>query len=441
MKKNIRKIALSVLMSAEAADKYINLALSSHSLDTLDERERAQLTSLVYTTVERKLTYDYYISAISKRSDADIDPYTKNILRLGLCQLIDINSIPDFAAVNESVALARNSGERSFVNGVLRAAARQKDSLPMPSEEKNYRRYLSVKYSFQLNIVKHFDALLGREDTERLLDFYNSEKYTDITVNTTKISLADYKKRLAERGISAEENCIAQASLRIPASVNPERLPGFKDGHFFVQDRASAIASAVLSPEKDSVIVDVCAAPGGKSFAASVNSQGSAEIHAFDIHESKLSLIKNGALRLGLNNISVSCRDALNPDESLFGRADRVICDAPCSGLGVLGKKADLRYKKIDNFEELSALQCNILKASSRYLKCGGVLVYSTCTLNPVENEQVVEKFIKENDEFSLLPFSVGDINADGGSLTLLPHIHHTDGFFMAKIIRKNVEK
>lgn len=437
MKKNIRKIALSVLHEAEASQKYINLALSSHSLDSLDDKERAQLTSLVYTTVERKLTYDYYISAISKRSDTSIDPYTKNILRLGLCQLLHINSIPDFAAVNESVALARNPGERAFVNGVLRTAARQKDNLPMPDEEKNYRRFLSVKYSFPLRTVKHLDALYGREATEAMLNFFNNEKYTDITVNTNKISLSEYKKILRDGGFETEENSIVPHSIRILSSVNPEKLTGFSEGLFFVQDRASAISAAILSPEADNLVIDVCSAPGGKSFAAAINSQGRAKIHSFDIHESKLSLIKSGADRLALTNVIAEARDALTPDENLFELADRVICDAPCSGLGVLSKKADLRYKELDNFDELSSLQYSILSASSKYLREGGILVYSTCTLNPMENEQIVEKFVTENPEFSLDPFSVGELFCDTGYLTLLPHIHHTDGFFMAKIRRK----
>ena len=438
MKKNIRKIALSVLMDAEASQKYINLALSSHSLDSLDGKERALLTSLVYTTIERKLTYDYYISAISKRSDGSIDPYTKNLLRLGLCQLIDINSIPDFAAVNESVSLARNSGERSFVNGVLRAAARQKDSLPMPDENKNYRRYLSVKYSFPLATVKHFDALYGREDTERLLNFFNNEKYTDITVNTLKITVEEYRRRLEMTGVSAEENSLVKGSLRIKASVNPEKLYGFDEGLFFVQDRASAISCAVLSAEADQLIIDCCAAPGGKSFATAINTEDKAKIRSFDLHGSKLSLIESGMERLGITSIAVSQRDALTPDESLLGKADRVICDAPCSGLGVLGKKADLRYKDSSAMAELPSLQYDILSASSKYLKVGGELVYSTCTLNPEENERIVERFVLENANFELIPFSVGEISSRNGMLTLLPHVHNTDGFFVAKIKRKS---
>ena len=435
---NIRQIALRILDEYEAGGKFINLALSSHLTDKLSHEEKAALTALLYTAVERKLTYDYYICALAGRSDGEVDPHTKNILRLGLCQLLDMRSIPDFAAVNETVKLATGKGERAFVNGVLRAASRQKDNLPMPNEEKNYRRYLSVKHSFPLSIVKHFDGLFGREDTERLLEFYNAEKYTDVTVNTLKISVEEYEKKLNDKGIVAEKNGIAPSSLRINASVNPERLPGFEEGLFFVQDRASAISALALSPRTNEIIIDTCAAPGGKSFAAAIISENTAEIHSFDLHESKLSLIKSGADRLGLSSISVGARDALIPDENLIGRADRVICDAPCSGLGVLGKKPDLRYKDASVMKELPTLQLEILTASSKYLKVGGELIYSTCTLNPEENEGVVESFVSTNQGFETVAFKIGELDAKKGMLTLLPHIHGTDGFFIAKIRRKS---
>ena len=434
---NIRQIALRILDEYEAGGKFINLALSTHLTDGLSRDEKAALTALIYTSVERKLSYDYYICALSKRSEADIEPHTKNILRLGLCQILDMTSIPDFAAVNESVKLAKTPGEKSFVNGVLRAAVRQKNNMPMPSEEKNYRRFLSVKYSFPLSIVKHFDALYGREDTERLLSFFNSYKYTDISVNTLKISREDYRWKLIEEDRHVLVSISSPISLRLRGSVNPERLPGFEEGLFFVQDMASAISVGVLDPQEDSLIVDTCAAPGGKSLAAAVLSGGKAEIHSFDLHESKLSLIRSGAERLGLNNISVARRDATNPDPTLVGKADRVICDAPCSGLGVLGKKPDLRYKDLSNMEELNALQLEILTASSTYLKSGGYMVYSTCTLNPNENERIVEKFLSQNPSFELVPFEVDGLMAKGGMLTLLPHIHICDGFFIAKIRRK----
>ena len=434
---NIRQIALRILDEYEAGDKYINLALSSHLTDGLSREEKAALTALLYSSVERSLTYDYYICAISKRSDGDIDPHTKNILRLGLCQLLDMHSIPDFAAVNETVKLARNKGEKAFVNGVLRHAANNKDSLPMPDENKNYRRYLSVKYSFPLAIVKHLDRLYGREATESILSFYNTEKYTDITLNTLKTTQNEYMDRLAELGITAEQNEFAKSSLRIPTSVNPERLPGFSEGLFFVQDRASAICSEVLSAEENELVIDVCSAPGGKSLASAIHSSDKAEIYSFDLHESKLSLISDSAKRLGMNSIKVDQRDATKPDESLIGKADKVICDAPCSGLGVLGKKPDLRYKDLAAAFELPELQLDILTASARYLKRGGTLVYSTCTLNHAENEDIVRVFLENNREFESVPFTVGNIDCAEGMLTLLPHIHNTDGFFIAKIRRK----
>lgn len=434
---NIRQIALSILDEYEAGGKYINLSLASHKTDNLTREERAQLTALLYTAVERKLTYDYYISALSGRSQEDIDSHTRNILRIGLCQLIDMTSMPDFAAVNETVKLARSKGESAFVNGILRRAARERDSLPMPPEAKNYKRYLSVKHSFPLGVVKHFDALYGRENTEKILEFYNTEKYTDITVNTTKISVAEYLNMLTDSGVSAVASADLPHSLRIEASVNPERLPGFSDGLFFVQDRASAVSSMALSPIFDGVTVDVCSAPGGKSFASAILSGDTGRNYSFDLHESKLSLIESGADRLGLKSISVDERDALTPDESLLGKADRVICDVPCSGLGVLGKKPDLRYKDLTALTSLPPLQLDILTASAGYLKSGGELLYSTCTLNPMENEQVVEKFLENNPDFALADFTVGSLKSERGMLYMLPHIHSTDGFFMAKIIKK----
>ena len=433
---NLRQIALRILDEYEAGGKFINLALSSHLTDKLSGEEKAALTALLYTSVERKLTYDYYILALSKRSDSDIDPHTKNILRIGLCQILHMHSIPDYAAVNETVKLSATPGERAFVNGILRAAARQKDSLPMPKEEKNYKRFLSVKYSYPLYIVKRLDALYGREGTEEILSFFNEEKYTDITVNTAKISVSDMILRLKDSGIETETNPYVNNSLRINSSVNPERLYGFSDGLFFVQDRASAICATILDSKEGETVIDVCAAPGGKSFSAAINSLDRSEIHSFDIHESKLSLISSGAERLGLKSVKVAARDALYPDEALLGRADKVICDAPCSGLGVMGKKPDLRYKDIDSIEALPTLQYDILSASAKYLKKGGVIIYSTCTLNPEENECVAKKFVEENPNFALEPFAIGDLKAECGYLTLLPNINHTDGFFMAKIRR-----
>ena len=436
----VREIALSLLGEYESSGKYVNLSLSSHRADTLSVEDRRFLTALLYTAVERKITYDYYITSISQRSPEKIDATTKNILRLGLCQIVDMDSIPDHAAVNETVKLARNPGERSFVNGVLRQAVRMKDQgdLPLPKREKNPARYLSVKYSFPLYIAKHFVALIGEEETEKLFEHYNTVRYTDITVNTAKISVEKYIELLSDSGITSNRG-ISSLTVRIPGSVNPRNLPGFDDGFFFVQDSASAISAEALGTEKGDKVIDVCACPGGKSFAAAILAGDAGAVSSFDIHESKLSLIIDGAERLGISNITVGECDATSPREELKESFDRVVCDVPCSGLGVLSKKPDIRHKDNESLHNLPELQLEILKQSSGYLKKGGYMVYSTCTLNPRENEDVVNKFLAENAEFSLCDFSVGELSSVGGVLTLWPHIHGTDGFFIAKLKKEKI--
>ncbi len=433
---NIRKQALELLNKYEMSEQYVNLSLSSHSLDGISAEERRLITSLLYTAVEKKITYDYYISALSKREIGKIDTVTKNILRLGLCQLLDINSVPDFAAVNETVKLCRNPGEKAFVNGILRTASKNKEALPMPDEKKNYRRYLSVKYSFPLATVKLFDSLYGREDTERLLTYFNTSSYTDIFVNTEKVKREELILTLEKAGICAKKSPLSEYSLRIDVPFGVESNPSFKNGEFFVQDIASTVALTALSPKEGEKVADVCSAPGGKSFAAAVMMKNKGEIFSFDLHESKLSLIERGRDRLGLGIIKVAERDATEPKAELLGTCDKVLCDVPCSGLGVLSKKPDLRYKDITNTEELSSLQLEILRASSRYLKPGGELLYSTCTLNPAENGDNVDKFLEENKNFAMVDFTVGTLSSSDGRLTLLPHENNSDGFFMAKLKR-----
>ena len=436
----VRELTLSLLNDYENNGKYVNLSLSSHLTDRLSKEERGFLTVLLYTTVERKITYDYYVSAISNRSTDKIDPTTLNILRLGMCQIVHMDSVPSHAAVNETVALGRNPGERGFINGVLRQAARLKaeDKLPLPPREKKVSRYLSVAYSFPFWMVKHFISLYGEDATEKLLDRFNSARYTDLTVNLTKTTKAQLVSLLEGAGYQPESAFDTELSLRLNASIDPRRLPGFDEGLFFVQDAACAISAEALGTSEGDAVVDVCACPGGKSFAAAILSNNG-KVTAFDVHESKLSLVEDGAQRLGLTNVKVGERDATKPQEELFASFDKVICDVPCSGLGVLGKKPDIRHRDNQSLQNLPELQYEILTASAKYLKEGGAILDSTCTLNPDENERVVERFLKENDGFVTEDFTVGGIKSDGGMLTLLPHVHMTDGFFIAKIRKEKI--
>ncbi len=431
-KNRVRALALDLILEYENRGKYINLSLNSHKADKLSCEERALLTALLYTSVENKLRYDYYISALSGRGIDKIDAVTKNILRLGLCQLFDMENIPVYAAINETVSLARNIGERSFVNGILRTADRKRNELPLPDKEKNFARYLSVKYSFPLWIVKRYIALFGECDTENLLSYFSKVSPTDLFVNTGKITVDAFIEKLADSGISAEKSPYCENSVRIGKSVDPRKIPGYDEGEFFVQDRACSAAVALLECKADERVIDVCSAPGGKSFAAAIMMQDGGEVLSFDVHESKISLISDGAKRLSLSSIKADTQDAREPRKELFGTFDKVICDVPCSGLGVLSKKPDLRYKSPDELDKLPELQYEILSASANYLKSGGKLLYSTCTLIEEENLGVVERFLENNPSFHKKKFTLGDKRYEDGVLTFVPHLHKTDGFFVS---------
>ena len=433
---NIRKITLELLRSYEEEGRYVNLLLSSSKLRGLTPDERGAVTSLLYTAVEKKLTYDYFISCFAKRQISEIDPYVRDVLRLGMCQIIDMKSIPDFAAVNESVKLARHGGEKSFVNAVLRRAVKEKNAPPYPKREKNNLRYLSVFYSVPYKTVKFFASVFGESECESLLSAFSSNEGFGITVNEAKISRDELMSKLEHLG--ADKSKYTANGIVFKKSIPPKELPGFDKGEFFVQDEASRIAAAVLDAREGETVIDVCSAPGGKALATAIRVKKSGNVYAFDLHSSKLSLIEESASRLGLSNIEVRELDATVADKTLFGAADRVICDVPCSGLGVFAKKPDLRYKDLASLQELPPLQYKILTESAKYLKQGGVLIYSTCTLNPDENERITDRFIQENSDFTYEEFSVGEISAQSGKITLLPHKHGTDGFYIAKLRKNN---
>lgn len=431
------EIALALLNEYELDAKYVNLSLQSHMTNALDKEKRGRLTALFYTTVERKLTYDYYISYLAGRSISEIDLEIKNILRLGLCMLLDMESIPDFAAVNDAVSLVKKKSTVGFVNGVLRRAAREKGSLPLPKKEKNFARYLSVRYSVALPLVRMYIDTFGEDDAERLISSMNTHSGLSVTVNTQKISVDSYIKLLLDNGIAAEKSSLSKFSIRLKKSYNPKNLPGYDEGFFFVQDEACAAAIELLEIDKGAPVADVCAAPGGKSFTAAVLSGDTAEIHSFDISEAKLPLILESAKRLGFASISAEVMDARENKPELIGKCDAVICDVPCSGLGVLSKKPDLRYKDIDDLSGLVELQEKIIDSAANYLASGGVMLYSTCTLNHSENSGVVKSFLKRHPDFEAVDFKIGNEQSICGSFTFLPHVHGTDGFFVAKLRKK----
>ena len=429
-----RRGALSLLLRLEAEGGYANLIADEGRLTAMEARERALLIALFYGTVERTLTLDYHIGTLAGRSAASLDPHTRALLRMGLYQLLYMD-IPPHAAVGETVALGRHTGERALINGVLRAAIRRGELLP-PPRERDLVRHLSVAHSIPAPTVRYFIGRLGEAEAEALLSAFNTRPPLFLRVNTIKTTRDAFLARLTDAAIDAIPDPLSPFGVRVLGTAAIDAIPGYAEGEFFVQDAASQLTSAVLAPCEGDTVLDLCACPGGKSFGAAIAMNGTGRVIARDIHESKLSLIRSGALRLGLSSVSAEVRDATLADPDLVGRVDRVICDVPCSGLGVIAKKPDLRYRGLSSVAELSALSQKILEAAAPTLRRGGVMVFSTCTLTHEENEGAVAAFLATHPEFAAEDFTVGTLSSKDGMLTLWPHRHGTDGFFMAKLRR-----
>ena len=432
----VRHGALSLLLRYEEGAGYANLLADSDRLAALDPRDRALTVALFYGAVERALTLDHYIGVLAGRSAASLTPHTRAALRLGLYQLLYMK-IPAHAAVHATVSLGKDPGERALLNGVLRAAAKGDGRLVPPPATRDLARHLSVAYSIPAPTVRYFLSRLGEEESRALFAAFNTRPPLFLRTNTKKLTRAALLTLLSEAGYEASEDPLTAHGLRLGGAVPVTALPGYREGYFFVQDAASQLAGDVLAPRPGDRILDLCACPGGKSFSAAMLADDRARILSRDIHESKLSLITEGAERLGLASVTAEVWDATVPDPSQSGEVDRIICDVPCSGLGVIAKKPDLRYRGLSSVDELCALSSRILDAAAVALRPGGTMVFSTCTLTAEENEQAVTAFLSRHSDFYTEEFTVGGLTSEEGMLTLWPHRHGTDGFFMAKLRRK----
>ena len=423
---NARAIALSVLNKCVSVEQYSNLALDTAiRRNDLSEADRGLLTVLVYGTIEKQLTLDHWIKQLCERSDS-IDLPTRNLLRLGLYQLAFLDRVPDHAAVNETVSLAPKK-TRGFVNAILRAFIRAEKKLPYPDPSKDLVSHLSVKYSFSPSLCEKFLQIFGRERTESLFAAFGVQPPVTLRVNTLFGGREDLLQELRDAGIEAMPTQEAKNGILIKGAPITA-LPGFEDGRFFVQDEASLLCVEALDARAGMTVLDACACPGSKSFGAAIDMSNQGSVISCDLHGNKLSLVQSGAERLGISIIKTEQRDARSFEPAWEGLADRVLCDVPCSGFGVFAKKPELRYKDVEKSAALPAIQLAILKNASRYVKKGGLLVYSTCTLLPEENEKNVEAFLALDPSFSCLRMR-----------TLYPDTDHTDGFFFA-VLRKNTD-
>ena len=424
---NQRKIAALALINVEKNAAYSNIALNETLKKyNLERQEAAFVSTLFYGVLERKLTLDYYISKVSSQPLSKIPPLTLQALRLGVYQLVYLDNVPASAAVNESVNIVKKSKESrlsGFVNAVLRNISR---SLP-PLPEDNSQMSLSIRYSCSVSLAERLVVDYGEAQAEKILSAALDSKSVCIRVNTLKTTTDELVSLFEKQGIKAEKTILPNAlSLFDTGSI--ENNPLYKAGYFHVQDLSSQMCADLVGAKPNDSVLDVCAAPGGKTFTICENMQNKGEITACDIHPHRVKLINDGATRLGINIIKTVVADATEYRPEFENSFDAVLCDVLCSGSGVIGRKPDIRYKDFWDDSEITAMQLKILVNAFRYLKAGKQLVYSTCSIIKSENESVVNAFLDLCDNAELVNMK-----------TFLPHIDGTDGFFTA-VIRKRGE-
>ena len=422
--KTARQLCLLALNRMEEGGGYSNIVLNSLlEKSSLSREDRAFASRLFYGVLEKKLLLDFNIAPLSKRPVSKLDTDILNILRMGMYQLLFLESVPDSAAVNESVKLCAFTKKKSatgFVNALLRAKIRQNKEICLPKDK-------SVALSVDKSIYLLLKEQYGEKRAEEILGSFSSETPLYIRVNTQKTTVDKLASDLSKQNIHIEpvseiEGCALASNIGALSKIRE-----FNEGHFYVQDLASQRCCSALCAKGAKRILDVCAAPGGKSFTLALTAGEKSRVVSCDLYENRVNLIKSGAERLSLFNIEPIVNDACVYNEKL-GKFDRVLCDVVCSGLGVIGKKPEIRYKNI-RVDELFEVQSKILETSSKYLEKGGILVYSTCTINKMENEAVVDVFLKKHNEFSLEE-----------QKTYFPDLDGCDGFFVAKLVKTKDE-
>lgn len=437
--KTSRAVAFEILLKVHMDKAYSNLALdASLENQSFSAVEKSFISALVYGVTERTLTLDYQLSRYLSQPLKKLKPQVLVILRMGAYQLLFMDKVPVSAAVNESVKLAKNNG-CAFASGLVNAVLRKvsQNGLVLPDEKDRIKR-CSVEYSCPEWILNLWKENYGEDNAIKIAENSVGAVETVLRVNTLKTNCDELISMLSQEGIKAEKG-IVENSVVLSKSGSLRELKSYKDGLFHVQDIASQLCCKALEAKERERVLDICSAPGGKSFTTAEYMNNNGEIVSCDIYESRLKLVSSGAERLGINIIKTKENDASLYNEEL-GLFDKIICDVPCSGLGVIRRKPEIRLKTMAEVDKLPEIQYSIMKTTSQYLKKGGVMIYSTCSLNRDENENVFYRFLKENPDFEsvkVLP-DIERIDKDTDTLTLLPNIHGSDGFFISALRRRN---
>jgi len=439
-----RETALRILFDIDDKKAYSNVSLDRHlHASGLKVMDSAFVTELVYGVTERKLTLDHIIADFSTIKISKLSVWILNILRMGIYQLIYLDKVPSSAAVNESVILAKRYGHSAsagFVNAVLRKIAANKENIKYP-DESDIIKYLSVKHSYPEWLTGKWVFEYGRDFTEKLMEAGNERPEYTIRVNTLRQKREQLTEKFAASGFRTLPGKFMQDAMIVENPSGILNSKEYDDGLFTLQDESSMLSVKVLDPKPGEMVIDVCSAPGGKAAYAAQMMNNTGRIIAYDIYEHKLARIRQTAERLGTKIVEAGMHDAQSIEIQFAGMADRVIADVPCTGFGIIRRKPDIKWsRKNGDTYELAEMQRKIIKASSAYLKPGGTMVYSTCTIGHEENEDVVLEFIKNDPDFELADFSAmlpeGIASLEKGMLQLYPGIHGVDGFFIAKIKR-----
>lgn len=441
---NAREVALKIINDVTSNNAYANISLTRElNKQRLSDQDRRFVTELVYGTIKAGKTLDYIISHYINRPMKKVPPIIQDILRMGIYQIFFLSKIPVSAACNQAVELTKkygHSGTIKFVNAVLRNAVRHPEKVTYPECETNPVGFISLKYMHPEWIVKRWIKRFGVEATEALCQINNLTPPLSIRTNTLKITRNDLIKQLQSEEVVCEPSNITPEGIICHKYPSLGTLCSLQKGLFQVQDESSMLVASILNPKAGEFVIDACGAPGGKSthIAALMNNSG--KIISTDIHEHKLALTRENAQRLGISIIETHAFDATTIGNHYALTADKVLVDAPCSGLGVIRRKPDSRWRKTEAMlDDLPKLQKAILHSAADCVKPGGVLVYSTCTTEPEENQDVINWFLTQHTDFALddLSQSIPGKNQSSKMIQLLPHIDHVDGFFIARLIKR----
>lgn len=420
-----RKVAFLALLEIDKNQAFSNLVLNK-LIEKENPENPAFARELVYGVLKNRLYIDNIIDNLARSGVKKIKSRELNILRLGVYQIKFLESVPDYAAVDESVKLAKKyaHGKDKFVNGALRNLIRSKDQDYLPSQE-NEIDYLSIKYSFSAWIIALWKKEYSLEKIQSILKASNETPELIVRVNSMITDRDALARELEVLDYEVKKSEMVDTALICKGS-NLIETDQFKDGKFSIQDEVSQIAVKTIDAKPQELILDMCAAPGGKTLAMAETMNNQGKILAFDIYQHKLDLIEKNAKRLNIKNIKTKCQNSSKIDRKYIDSFQKVLCDVPCSGLGVIRRKPEIKLKDKPDLESLYEIQSSILENGAKYLKVGGVLVYSTCTINKEENENQIQKFLKTNGNFEL-----------EWSKQFLPDEDETDGFYIAKLIRK----